>query len=233
MSREKSAGKDCGKIRFAFMVDDGIINSVAGESSGMRKESTVLMIIFMAFFIILSAGIAGCTSQAPPASPAPDDKLSTIEPSQMALQPSDMPGNYTLVERAGRLSSEMRNWSLDHGWKKGYYTVYQKNGENPSAGIVSQSISIYPPENMSLVMQDTTDYAMSWAAANITVEQLTVPAVGDSRTAFRLSEKGDPIQEYLIIFAKKDVYEEMSTNGTESDYTALTQLTQIAAAKIK
>jgi hypothetical protein len=198
----------------------------------MRKESTVLMIMFMAFFLVLSAWIAGCASQAPSAPPAAAGSLSTIEPSQMALQPSDMPANYTLLEKSERLRSEMRAWSLEHGWQKGYYTVYQKNGQNPSTGIVSQSISIYPPENISQVMQDTTDYAMSWGTGNITVEQLTVPAVGDSRTAFRLSEKGDPIQEYLIIFAKKGVYEEMSTNGTESDYTDLTHLTAIAAAKI-
>ena len=105
----------------------------------MTKPSTGLMILVMTVFIIFSAGIAGCSSPAPSpqipgTSPIPTQKLSTVEPAALALQPADFPGNFSFVEKGERNVSEMRNWSLDHGWKKGYYTVYQKIDRNVLSG---------------------------------------------------------------------------------------------------
>ena len=83
----------------------------------MRKPSFSLMIVLMSVAIVLCAGIAGCTS---PAQPVAGQKLSTLEPAKMALQPSDLPANYTLVEEFERNASDMREWALGKGWKKGY-----------------------------------------------------------------------------------------------------------------
>jgi hypothetical protein len=198
----------------------------------MRKKTTVTMILVMTFFIILLAAIAGCSSQAPPASPVPVNNLSTIEPSIMALQLADLPGNFTVLESADRTRSEMRQWSLDHGWKKGYNAVFQKN-DSASVTVVSQYISIYPYENMSIILQDTTMQVKNWSDENVSVDEISPPVIGDSRNAFKISDKGSPIQDFVIVFVKKDVYEELSVNGTIADYDVLRQLADIAAAKIK
>lgn len=207
----------------------------------MTKQSIGVMIIFMTVFIILSIGIAGCTStapspQAPAASPTPAQKMSTIAPSEMALQLSDFPKNFSLLEKGERNVSEMRNWSLDHGWKGGYYTDYEKNDRNsPSGIIIEQSISIYTPENITLIIPDTISSWKNWSTEdrNVSVEELSPPAIGDSSRALRAFDKSDSTQAYMIAFVKYDVYEQLWTNGTATDYETLKQVAEIAAAKIK
>jgi hypothetical protein len=208
----------------------------------MTKQSISLMIIFMAVFVILSAGMAGCTSpapspQAPTASPVPAKTLSTIAPSEMALQPSDFPGNFTLLEKGERNVSMMRNWSLEHGWKGGYYADYEKNNLNsPSGTVFEQSISVYPAQNITLIVPDTVNQVKTWSAKdpyNRSVEEVSLPTIGDSSSVLKISDKSDNSHEYIIAFVKYDVYEELYTNGTATDYETLLQLAGIAAAKIK
>jgi hypothetical protein len=213
----------------------------------MKKQSIVSMTILMTVFIILSLGIAGCSSQAPPASPASpaspvpaapplspatDNNLSTAEPSQMALQPSDVPANFTRLEHFERNLSDMRSWAVDKGWKKGYYAYYEKTSQKPQ--FIEQTISVYPAENISLVMPDTVQNVKNWSAEeNMSVEELPVPGIGDSSRALKVSENGGSETDYLITFVKYDVYEELWTNGTATDYDTLKHLAGTAAARIK
>ncbi|MCX6691948.1 MAG: hypothetical protein NTW33_07835 [Methanoregula sp.] len=190
----------------------------------------------MTILIILSAGIAGCSSPAPSASLVPAKNLSTIAPSEMVLQPSDFPVNVTLLEKGERNVSEMRNWALDHGWKGGYYADYEKNNLNsPTGTIIEQVISVYPAENITLIVPDTVNIWKNWSAEdrNVTVEELSLPTIGDSSSALRASDKSDHTQSYIIAFVKYDVYEQLWTNGTATDYETLKQLAGIAATKIK
>ena len=199
------------------------------------------MIIFMTVFIILSAGIAGCSSPAssspaPSVSPVPAQILSTVAPSEMALQPLDFPGNFSLLEKGERTTSEMRDWALDHGWKGGYYTVFEKNErDSPSGTIIEQVISVYPAENITLIVPDTRNSWKNWPAEdrNVTVEELSLPAIGDSSRAMKASDTSDNSQMYMIAFVKYNVYEQLSTNGTATDYETLRQMAGIAAGKIR
>jgi len=209
-----------------------------GVQIDMKKQSLSLMIILTTCFIILSVGIAGCTSQAPSASPVPGTKTSTIEPSQMILQPSEIPSTLTIVEKSERNISEMRSWAVDHGWKKGYYAMFQKNDPNsPSGTIFEQIISVYTPENITLIIPNTIDaYRNGIIAennANLTLDILPAPGIGDSSNALVFSDKSDNTRMYLISFVKKDVYQDFWTNGTATDYETAKQLAGIAAAKIK
>ena len=207
----------------------------------MTNHSNGLMIIFMAIFIILVAGIAGCSSpapspQAPTASPVPLKTLSTVSPSAMVLQPSDFPGNFTLLEKAERNVSEMRDWSLDHGWKGGYYADYEKNEQNSPSGIIfEQVISVYPAENITLIVPDTLSSLKNWSAEdrNVSVEELSLPTIGDSSSALKVSNTSDNTRSYQIAFVKYDVYEQLWTNGTVTDYETLKQMAGIAAVKIR
>jgi hypothetical protein len=218
------------------------INYSIGVCIHMTKQSISLVIIFMAVFVILFTGIAGCTSpapspQAPTASPVPAKTLSTIMPSEMVLQSSDFPGNFTLLEKGERNVSEMRTWSLEHGWKGGYYADYVKNDLNsPSGTIFEQVISVYPAENITLIVPDTVNIVKNWSAGDInnrSVEEVSLPTIGDSSSVLKISDKSDNSHEYIIAFVKYDVYEQLYTNGTATDYETLKQLAGIAAAKIK
>ncbi len=155
----------------------------------------------------------------------------------MILQPSEIPANFTLLEKAERNVSEMRSWALDHGWKKGYYAVYLKNDPASRQGtIIEQMISVYTAENITLVIPDTTNIYKNWTIkqndANLTYEELSLPVIGDSSSALKISDKSDNTQMYLISFVKKDVYQDFWTNGTSADYDTARQLAGIAAAKI-
>jgi hypothetical protein len=200
----------------------------------MTKYS-ITLIILVIFLIFLSVGIAGCSSQTPSASPVPDKKVSTIEPSQMALQLSDLPVNFIVLEKGERNISNMRSWAVDHGWKKGYIATYQRNNQSSLPGtIIQQVISVYSAENITLIVPDTVNTWKNISAEekNVTIEELTLPTIGDSSSSLRAYDTSDNTQEYLIAFVKDDVYEQLYTNGTVTDYETLKKLAGIAAAKI-
>jgi hypothetical protein len=209
----------------------------------MTKQSIRPMIIFMAVFLLLCAGMAGCTTpapspQAPPAPPAPVQNISTVAPAELVLQPSDVPADFILLEKGERNGSDMRAWSLEHGWKGGYYAAYQKHDANASAGIIiDQALSVYPAENITLIVPDTLQLAKTWADKDRTNRSAEVdtslPAIGDSGSALKITDKRDNSEEYMIIFVKHDVYMELYTNGTAADYETLKHLAGIAAAKIR
>jgi len=196
------------------------------------------MIMLMTCLIILSVGIAGCTSQTPAAPVVPGTSQSTIEPSAMILQTSEIPANFILVEKDARNISDLNGWALDHGWKKGYYAVYQKNDPNtPNGTLIEQVISVYPAQNITLVIPDTMQGWKNWTVGennvNLTVEDLSLPTIGDSSAALKVTDNSDSTQMYVIAFIKKDVYQHFWTNGTATDFETTRQLAGIAAAKIK
>jgi len=193
----------------------------------------------MAVFILLAC--AGCTSPAPsspvPApSPVPTPGISTVSPAEMALQPADLPGNFTLLEKGERNASNMRDWAKDHGWKRGYYVDYRKTGGNVSEGpIFQQVISVYTAENITLIVPDTINNWKNWSAedSNVTVEEISLPTIGDSSRAMIASDRSDNSQLYMIAFVKYDVFEQFQTNGTKTDFETLRQMAETAADKIR
>lgn len=203
----------------------------------MKKQSLSSMILLMTCFLILSVGIAGCTSQTPAAPAVPGTIQSNVEPSEMILQTSEIPVNFSLMEKAARNVSEMNAWALDHGWKKGYYAVYQKNDPNSPLGtVIEQTISVYPAENITLIIPDTIQGWKNWSVeeenANLSVEDLSLPTIGDSSAALKFTDKSDSTQLYVIAFVKKNVYQQFLSNGTAADYEITRQLAGISATKI-
>jgi len=198
----------------------------------MKKLSFYLMIVLMSVAIVLCAGIAGCTNTAP-AQPATGQKLSTIEPAKMALQAFDLPANYTLVEEFERNASDMREWALEKGWKKGYGVSFETRG--PDARGLDQLISVYPAENITLIVPDTVSSFKNWTVEdrNVTIEDLPSPGIGDASSAMKVIQSGEPSDVYIIAFVKYDVYEELYANGTASDYDVLKAVAGKAAAKIQ
>lgn len=202
----------------------------------MKKSSLTLMILMMSMLLVLSVGFAGCTSQAPAAQPVPGNSPSTVEPSAMVLQPAEIPANFTFVEKGERNASWMSNWSLDHGWKKGYYAVYQMNNQSSRPGaVVEQYISVYTAENITLIIPNTNGMTKNWSLEdkNVTVEELPQPAIGDTSSSFRIFDTSDDSAWYRVAFVKKDVYMELWTNATASEYDTFLKIADTAAAKIQ
>lgn len=205
----------------------------------MTNDYLTTVILFIVVSIVLA--VAGCTSPAPSspvpaASPVPTPGLSTVSPAEMALQPADLPGNFALLEHGERNASNMRDWAIDHGWKRGYYTHYVKTEGNVSEGtLFEQTISVYPAENITLIVPDTINTWKSWPFedSNLTVEEIPLPTIGDSSRAMVASDRSDNSRIYMIAFVKHDVYEQFMANGTETDFETLHQMANTAAAKIR
>ena len=182
--------------------------------------------------IILLVCIVGCTSKAPS---NPEIKLSTIEPSEMALQSDELPENYQIKERSEQVKSDVVKSALDLGWKKGYIVKFvQVDLNNLEVTSIEQDISIYPIENinksLSLQRVESTKYT---ANNSNRIDDLSNPNIGDQSQAYRITNKSDNSKSYAIDFIKQDVFESLRMSGTFTDYEILKELAQTAAEKIE
>jgi len=207
--------------------------------------------VLLVFFLLALVALAGCTSQTPPATPAPsatpappasqvpEKTLSTIEPAEMALVPSEITGNFTLIKKRERNESMTRAWQLNQGWKKGYSATFKRNDTGRTDLQIGQFISVYPRENASkmvdyLVDGNYLDLARIPDAErmNYSITELPPPGIGDSSRAIIKLDKNDPEIIYLIAFSRYDVFEEIWGNGTAAEYETMKQAAAMAAAKI-
>lgn len=202
--------------------------------------------------LLLLACIAGCTSQSPQATPVPsatpvpptqpvlEKNLSTMEPEQMAVDASEIPGNFTLIKKSQTNVSWIPAWQINQGWKKGYYTTLQRNESGNGVKELQQFIAIFPRENSSrmvdyLVEGNFLDYERlsEGERLNTSMSELPSPGIGDFSWAFYQVHKEDPDPIYTIAFSRYDVFVEFWGNGTMSDYEIMKQAAATAAAKIQ
>jgi len=198
------------------------------KGTGMKNSCNILTI----GLIILLVCIVGCTSKAPS---NPEIKLSTIEPSEMALQSDELPENYQIKERSEQVKSDVVKSALDLGWKKGYIVKFvQVELNNLEVTSIEQDISIYPIENinksLSLQRVESTKYT---ANNSNRIDDLSNPNIGDQSQAYRITNKSDNSKSYAIDFIKQDVFESLRMSGTFTDYEILKELAQTAAEKIE
>ena len=203
--------------------------------------------------IILSVSIAGCSSQAPSgtsapastASPAPSaspstppvttpaNQLSTIEPSEMALQLSDLPVNFTIQNRVERVRSDVDKAGIELGWKSGYIVKFSRiDFQTFSSTMIEQSTSIYPIETMPKLLSGAKKMYQNMTSSGYVVNELSNPQIGDQSHAFIIAS-ADSSKTYLIDFIKNDVYESLRMTGTTTDYELLKDVAKKAVSKIK
>ncbi|MCX6682053.1 MAG: hypothetical protein NTY71_03590 [Methanoregula sp.] len=172
----------------------------------------------------------------PLSSPTPESKLSTIELSAMALQLSDLPDGYSIKERSDVSYAEISPMARDEGWKKGYFvSFYRMNVKNYDITGITQQISSYPPNRMTLIFDEVKNNLNTRADASISVTELPFPKTGDRTIALRSVDANDQygIITYTVIFTKKDVLEQIEMRGTTTDYEVLKDSAQKAASKIQ
>ena len=161
----------------------------------------------------------------------PKPNLSTLELSELAIQVSDLPSNFTIKERSERVRSDLGQEAIDLGWKKGYYARYVKIGDNIfDVTIIEQIISVYPLENISKTLTLPRE-----SGENITYDELSKPNIGENSRAFRITikENSEEKRFYKIEFSKMDVYEAILMSGTTTDYELLKELAKKAEIKIR
>jgi hypothetical protein len=197
--------------------------------------------------LIWSSMTAGCflLDQAPPSLhpttlptpiPTTESRISTVEPSVMALQISDLPEGYTIKERSDVSYAEINPIARGEGWKKGYYVAfYRMNTKNYDITGISQQISIYPLNRMALIFDEVKNGIISRMNASVSVTELPFPKTGDRTIALRSIDANDSygIIVYTVIFTKKDVFEQIEMRGTTTDYEVLKDITATAALKIR
>jgi len=168
--------------------------------------------------------------------PTPENKLSTIELSAMALQLSDLPDGYSIRERSDVSYAEVSPMARDEGWKKGYYvSFYRMNVKNYDITGITQQISSYPLNRMTLIYDEVKNNLITRADASVSVTELPFPKTGDRTIALRSMDPNDQygIITYTVIFTKKDVLEQIEMRGTTTDYEVLKDSAQKAASKIQ
>ncbi|MCX9014560.1 MAG: hypothetical protein OIN89_07180 [Candidatus Methanoperedens sp.] len=195
----------------------------------MKLNTQLFVIILLIIMVLLS----GCTEQTSTTSETIKEqtktKLSSIEPSDLILQVSDLPSNFTIKERAERVKSDLDEDAKNLGWKKGYSVIFIKGETIFDMTAISHSISIYPIDNISKVLDIPRK-----SNENRTYDELSNPNIGDKSKAFRVTENsGFETRSYMIEFVKMDVYEYISIGGTSTDYELLKELAKKAEAKIK
>ncbi len=203
-----------------------------------------LRFIALIFVMQLAICSAGCLSQAPvtpspPISmpttiPVPESTIATIPPGTMALQLTDVPGDYLLKERDVIAYSEVSQLARNLGWQQGYQvTFYRMNREKDDITGIRQSISVYPPENIGKVYDLETEGILS-SRNGTTRHAIPFPRIGDQSIAFRETRIANPmdIAVYTVIFSRKNVFETITMGGTTTDYEMLKEVVRKAADKI-
>jgi hypothetical protein len=189
--------------------------------------------------VVLTLCSAGCTDtllEAPPQkteTPVPTT-IQTTEiprlpesPSDMALQPSDLPSEYILRDRSVMALPEVSQLGRSLGWKQGYFVSFYRMDSNTNDNTrIRQSISIFSPDNINGVFLLEREELKNQDISPGTRYEIPFPAVGERSIAFRETNPADPDRSvaYTVIFTKKNVFEKITMAGTTTDYETLKRL---------
>jgi len=168
--------------------------------------------------------------------PTPESRITTVEPSGMALQLADLPEGYVIRERSDVAYADINPLARNEGWKKGYYVAfYRMNTRNYDITGITQQISVYPPDRIRIIFEEVKTGVESRANASVSVAELPFSKTGDRSIALRLTDANDQygIMTYTVIFTKKDVLEQIEMKGTTTDYEVLKNIAGTAAGKIR
>jgi hypothetical protein len=196
---------------------------------------TYVLILFLVTCGALALA-AGCTSPVVPAAPQPN---ATVTPmvftpdslKDLLLLPADLPEGYDVVYR-GEMAPGNANCTGEICYITGYFTSAATVESNITTTI-DQAVAIYnknaSPENLLPVLADQLP---DIAAGNLT--PLADPALGDASAAysFTLPTAGAPLDGYLVIFGKGNLYELIMVIGSKASETLATDMARTAAAKL-
>jgi len=206
------------------------------------KKGLTIGIVIIVIILVLGAGYFIFLNKPSPDNINENKQNSNIlnlpattskEPSELALELSDFPSNFSIQERAPRVKSDVSEEGINWGWKKGYITTYVQGDDLYGYTIINQYISIYPIENISRTIEPAV------SDNETLVEPIEIEKIGDQSNAYKITYSEDlgdgNILEtvgYQIEFIKKDVYERLIIEGATKDFELLKNLAKKSADKI-
>ena len=210
---------------------------------GMEHSWAALILVT---FLICSAGCLDTMVGEPPKTTLttiPTVVTSTAETprvpeqsSDMALQPSDLPSDYTLQDRTVIALPEVSQLARELGWRQGYYvSFYRRNGNNEIITRIWQSVNIFSSENINGVFLLEKENLREQQLTRGRGTEIPFPAIGERSIAFRETNPLDPERPvtYTVIFTKNNVYQKITMAGTNTDYETLKRLAQRAEVLVK
>jgi hypothetical protein len=169
--------------------------------------------------------------------PTTEKPMVITEPSSdMALQPADLPSDYTLQDRTVISLPEVSQLARQLGWQQGYYvSFYRRNGDNEIVTRIWQSVSIFFSDDINGVYLLEKEELKKEYLTPGTRYEIPFPAIGERSIAFRETNPLDPERpvSYTVVFTKKNVYEKITMSGTSTDYELLKRLAQRAEVLIQ
>jgi hypothetical protein len=154
----------------------------------------------------------------------------------MALQPADLPSDYTLQDRTVIALPEVSPLARQLGWQQGYYvSFYHRNGNNEIITRIWQSVNIFSSDNINGVFLLEKEELKKEQLSPGTRYEIPFPAIGERSIAFRETNPLDPERPvtYTVIFTKKTIYEKITMSGTSTDYEMIKRLAQRAEALVQ
>jgi len=134
--------------------------------------------------------------------------------SKLIFELSELPEGYKIILKGPRVKSDVSSQAIVLGWKEGYQISFAKgDGAIFDTTTISQVISRYPLENISLVLETKEEGYIQ--------EKLSNPNIGDISVASKITEDTFGMGFYRIEFVKKDIYVALTTQG---DYELLQDL---------
>ena len=206
----------------------------------------------IAIILVLLIGSAGCVDTVlekpvarPTLTPTPtplaaattaqESQISTVAASEMALQLSDLPGDYFIRDRSTTAYDEQSTLSRDLGWRQGYFvSFYRMNLDRVDITSITQTIGVYAPDNMNKVYSVEKDALLTIGNATELYE-IPFPVLGDRSIAARktATESRQTVVTYTVIFTRKNVFEKISMTGTTTDSETLKDIVAKAVARIQ
>lgn len=223
------------------------------------KNMNVIILIFC--FAMVMAFVAGCTTNAPssPAAPRPSTEVpvSTVTaaenpvpsvvptpaPSgsptspltglkQFILSPADFPDGYSLIYE-GEMVPGDENCTADRLCYLEGYSLSMVTGDANNSTLVDHMVSRYSkpvtPETLNAILADQLP-----EIASGTPTMISAPSLGDGSAAYRFEFPSPevPVQGYLVIFGRGDLYEIIMVIGTDANERLAFDLARKSADKL-
>lgn len=146
-----------------------------------------------------------------------------LKASDLALSVSDISGGWEISSRGEMLRADINKYGLNLGWQEGYNVVFRKIDSKDI--ILSQSVSVYPKENISLLLDgvknalksfkefvngERIDYLKDDFGNRYRYEELSNPQIGDDSVAYKLIYLDNSNVAYYLEFVKSNYYEQIS-----------------------
>lgn len=175
----------------------------------------LLVLISLVAVVVFTAG---CTSEQ---NPGNENKVSGLDPFEMALQPSDLPSGFV----RGDSLTITADQAIQFHVSKGYQVQFINRSALPDRTIITQAIFIVPVDEISERFRNASSTTLG--------THLSDPAIGEASVALRKEESGQTGETFIISFMKKDVLETLMMSGSQPDYEVLKTLARTASEKIR